>query len=177
MTRRCNIRKHLRLRQPAPRKRQRLSHQETTPSSAAVSFADVAVSVSLSAYCLRYLLSLRSPSLFRDFRFLLLSLYPPSLFRNFRFLLLSLYPPSLFRDVRFLWLSLCSSSLYRDLLLFLLCLDVCNTIHMLKDHPAHRLISKMVPHRVDRWTFIGNKLLSILAVLCQLGFLITVRCF
>ena len=76
MTRRCNIRKHLRLRQPAPRKRQRLSHQETTPSSAAVSFADVAVSVSLSAYCLRYLLSLRSPSLFRDFRFLWLSLYP-----------------------------------------------------------------------------------------------------
>ena len=35
----------------------------------------------------------------------------------------------------------------------------------------------MVPHCIDRGTFIGNKLLGIFAVLCQLGFLITIRRF
>ena len=63
MTRTFNIRKHLRLRQSAHRKRQRLSHQETTPPGEAVSVTDVAASVSLSTYCLRYLLSLHPRSL------------------------------------------------------------------------------------------------------------------
>ena len=44
-------------------KRQRLSHQKTTPSSEAVSFANVTASMSLSAYCLCYLLSLHPTSL------------------------------------------------------------------------------------------------------------------
>ena len=146
MVRRCNVQKHLRLRQPAHRKRQRLSHQETTPSSEAVSVTDVTA----SAYCLCYLLSLRSPSLVRDFRFLWLSLYP-HLCSEITDFFDSLYFPHLCSEISdffgslYIPISVLRFQISLTLLISLFPVSGCIILPALPDHLRRRTYAEELP--------------------------------